>query len=538
MPATVFRRTPGVYVTELSAFPPTVVGIQTAVPAFIGYTEKAEISGKPVLNKAIKVGSLADYQAIYGYGFRPEYTIVEVTDSAEINAGKYDFQITDSTGANPAVKYYRLDKVGSSEFNLYNSLRLFYANGGGTAYIVSVGTYRDKATGDLNAITEAGLIGGLDVIKEQVGPTMLVVPDAVLLPATGGTEPKWASAAFKGVVQAMLRQSDELKDRVSILDVYGSQYTTKDDLEAIIEHFRTDVGDVGLSYGMSYFPFLETTVVPITEITYKNIEAGTATTKLQEVLGWQRQNLYGAATGTDATARAIAVQADIDAIPTALDVTKLNQNLTNSLPLLGDIERVILAKNQTLPPSGAMAGVVTYIDLTRGVWNAPANITLSSVVKPTYKLSGEQQGDLNVPVNGKAVDAIREFTGRGTVVWGARTLDGNSADYRYIQVRRTLIYIEQSVKAALDPFVFAANDGNTWTTVVSMISNFLQGLWSQGGLMGATASEAFTVECGIGSTMTGQDILDGYMVVQVTLQMIRPAEFIELTFKQKMEGVG
>jgi len=165
-------------------------------------------------------------------------------------------------------------------------------------------------------------------------------------------------------------------------------------------------------------------------------------------------------------------------------------------------------------------------------------VALTSVVSPTVKLNDAQQGDLNMPLDGKAVDVIREFVGRGSVVWGARTLDGNSNDWRYIQVRRTIIYIEQSIKKALDPFVFAPNDGNTWTKVVSMVSNFLQGVWSQGGLMGATASEAFTVQCGLGSTMTGLDILQGYMIVQVTLQMIRPAEFIELTFKQKMEGVG
>jgi hypothetical protein len=72
--------------------------------------------------------------------------------------------------------------------------------------------------------------------------------------------------------------------------------------------------------------------------------------------------------------------------------------------------------------------------------------------------------------------------------------------------------------------------------VVSAVSNFLQGLWSQGGLMGAKADEAFTVACGLGSTMTAQDILEGYMIVQVQLQLIRPAEFIVLTFKQKMQG--
>jgi uncharacterized protein len=220
------------------------------------------------------------------------------------------------------------------------------------------------------------------------------------------------------------------------------------------------------------------------------------------------------------------------------EVVKLNQNLTAALPLLKDIERIIVQMNDLLPPSGAMAGVYSYVDTTRGVWNAPANVPLYSVARPSFLLNSEQQADLNMPVDGKAVDALRQFPGRGTVVWGARTLDGNSNDYRYIQVRRTLIYIEQSIKNALNPFVFAPNTGQTWSTVVSMVSSFLQTLWSQGGLMGATASEAFSVECGLGSTMTGKDVLEGYMIVQVTLQMIRPAEFIELTFKQKMEGVS
>ena len=111
-------------------------------------------------------------------------------------------------------------------------------------------------------------------------------------------------------------------------------------------------------------------------------------------------------------------------------------------------------------------------------------------------------------------------------------------DYRLIQIRRTIVYIEQSIKNALNQFVFAPNNRQTRTTVTSTVSGVLHGVWSQGGLMGATASEAFTVQCGLGSTMTGQDVLDGYMIVQVTLQMIRPAEFIELTFKQTMEGVS
>jgi phage tail sheath protein FI len=186
----------------------------------------------------------------------------------------------------------------------------------------------------------------------------------------------------------------------------------------------------------------------------------------------------------------------------------------------------------------AMAGVMTVIDNTRGVWNAPANIALNQVDGPALRINDEMQADLNKPLDGKAVNVIREFVGRGPIVWGARTLDGNSGDYRYVQVRRTLIYMEQSIKAAMNPFVFAANDGKTWVSVVAMVSNFLQNLWARGGLMGASPQEAFSVNCGLGSTMSAQDVLEGYMVVQVLVQMIHPAEFIELTFKQKMEAAG
>jgi len=298
---------------------------------------------------------------------------------------------------------------------------------------------------------------------------------------------------------------------------------------------------------MAYFPFLNSSVVQPSEILYTNFDIGipgrdeptTTLTTLQDdilTVEAQRRYLKDPLQYGIVTSYIRAIDPDVTDPTDTVAVTKLNQNLVNALPILGQIENVIASKIDLLPPSGAMAGVFTFIDQTRGVWNAPANTTLASVVSPTIKLNNEQQGELNKPLNGKAIDVIRQFPGRGSVVWGARTLDGNSNDWRYIQVRRTLVYVEQSIKNALDQFVFAANDGKTWVGAVSMVSNFLQGLWSQGGLMGATATEAFTVECGLGSTMTPLDILEGYMIVQVTLQMIHPAEFIELTFKQKMAG--
>ena len=219
-----------------------------------------------------------------------------------------------------------------------------------------------------------------------------------------------------------------------------------------------------------------------------------------------------------------------------VDVKTRDQNLTNAFPALRQLYGSAAQKLNRLPASAAIAGVMTFTDSARGVWNAPANMALVSVDAPSLTISDDVLGDLNKPLDGKAINVIREFIGRGPVVWGARTLDGNSNDYRYVQVRRTLIYIEQSVKAAMNPFVFAPNDGKTWVTVTSMISNFLQDLWAKGALKGATANEAYSVDCGLGTTMSAHDVLEGYMVVRVLVQLIRPAEFIELTCKQKMEN--
>jgi phage tail sheath protein FI len=566
MAATVIRKTPGVYITELPAFPPSVVGVETAIPGFIGYTQFAKVNEKPVYLEPIPIGSMADFETYFGGPFKQLYEINEVSCSPLSDTDDYDFSAVNLSTSSPSTCYYKLkpavpivpagrasnasdadvdldaglrDEFDEASFNLYNSMRLFYANGGGDCYVVSVGDY--TKTVDAEALKK-----GLDAMEEQKGPTMLVIPDLVLL--QHGDDKEWeAPPAYGEVVRKMLDQCGRLQDRVAVIDVYGAtNVPDKLALDEILDNFYTATGDKFLNYGMAYFPFLYTSVVPASEVDYQNIVSGDSFDLLTQLLTWQREYLYGPETSPLSSSRSYQVQQLIDGMEPlpaagntpaeAVDVTKLNQNLLAMLPLLKTIETDIVAMNSVLPPSGAMAGVYTYVDGARGVWSAPANVSLTSVIQPTYLVNNETQGDMNVPVNGKAIDVLREFPGRGTVVWGARTLDGNSNDYRYIQVRRTLIYIEQSIKAALDPFVFSPNNGNTWTTVVAMVSSFLQGVWSQGGLMGATPTEAFSVQCGLGSTMTAQDILEGYMRVQVVLQMIRPAEFIELTFTQQMQG--
>ena len=624
------RKTPGVYVTEFPAFPPSVVGVPTAIPVFVGYTEKAEVGGKSVTLRPVRIDSAADYEEFFGKGFSASYSLTSVDDPT----APYDFRVWNPTVKPPKWAAYRLSPAGTGgttadaggaggapatgggadeapkteggtdgapktepgtganpapgaevnappataapraagatvpldhaaplpQFNLYNSIRLFYANGGATCYVVSVGAYRDNQ-GNTATVSADALTSGLSAAAEQTGPTMIVVPDAVLLGPKSADKP-WISEDFQKVARAMLRQASSLQDRIAILDVYGAQYANTSDypdasLDTVISQFREDVGendasngDTYLSYGAAYFPFLRTTVIPLSDVSYLNIDPDSRP-RLMEILGWENTNLYppapsagakpapGANTadaagagsggkaadgagdagaesgGTTPTTAAVAenprhalVAGLIAAIDTtdpkdADAVTQLNNNLVAALPVLKTIEQQVIAHNNVLPASAAMAGIYTAVDNTSGVWNAPANVVLSSVDGPTLKLNSRDQEDLNLPVNGKAVDALRAFPGRGTVVWGARTLDGNSPDFRYVQVRRTLIYLEQSIKAALEPFVFAPNTGQTWATVTSMVSGFLTGVWSRGGLMGAKPSEAFSVSCGLGSTMTG-----------------------------------
>ena len=115
------------------------------------------------------------------------------------------------------------------------------------------------------------------------------------------------------------------------------------------------------------------------------------------------------------------------------------------------------------------------------------------------------------------------------------SFDGNSNDFRYINIRRTVMFIEQSVKDATKAYVFSPNDARTWVAVKGMLDNFLTDLWKQGGLAGAKPADAFSARVGLGVTMTNDDISNGIMRMEVLVALSRPAEFIVITFKQEMQ---
>jgi phage tail sheath protein FI len=211
------------------------------------------------------------------------------------------------------------------------------------------------------------------------------------------------------------------------------------------------------------------------------------------------------------------------------------KQLFASHPVFGDIASQVTRTMVLLPPSGAVAGVYAAVDRTRGVWKAPANVSLADVSGVAVKVNDQGQEDLNVTTTGKSVNAIRVFAGKGCLVWGARTLAGNDNEWRYVPVRRFFNMAEESIKKATEPFVFEPNDRGTWVRVRAMIENFLTVQWRQGALAGAVPAQAFFVKVGLGETMTSQDILEGRMIVEVGMAVVRPAEFIVLRFAHKMQ---
>jgi phage tail sheath protein FI len=205
-------------------------------------------------------------------------------------------------------------------------------------------------------------------------------------------------------------------------------------------------------------------------------------------------------------------------------------------PLLQNIVNEIYKELSKIPPSGAVCGVYAMVDNQRGVWKAPANVSLATVSKPIVKIDDAQQEDLNVDViGGKSINAIRSFTGKGTLVWGARTLAGNDNEWRYISVRRFFNMVEESIRNATGWAVFEPNDASTWIRVKAMIENYLTNLWKAGAMAGASSDQAFFVNIGMGTTMSQVDILEGRMNVEIGMAVVRPAEFIVLKFSHKMQ---
>ncbi len=458
-------QTPGVYIEEISHLPPSVAEVATAIPAFIGHTEFARQKEVNVTGKPIVITSLIEYEETFGKGNA-------LTPLVELDAVNAIVSIDLNTAG---VNYY-----------LYDSIRLFFANGGGRCYILSIGDYLTEPALGSETTAETFLFG-LKALEDEDEPTIICAPDAVLL----------SSSDLYACQQAMLAHCATRQDRFAVLDLNEAGVVDGRDLSVKVAEFRSGIGVDNLKYGAAYTPWLKTAFQKSVDSHEIRVKSGSITTQLSE--------------------------------------------LTNDAALQDFITGKVLeaiSAVSVVPPSGAIAGLYAKVDRERGVWKAPANVSLSAVIGPSVEIDANQQDNLNVDANaGKSINAIRIFAGKGTLVWGARTLAGNDNEWRYIPVCRFYSLVEESVKKSTNWAVFEPNDANTWVRVKTMIENYLTRKWREGALVGAKPTEAFFVRVGLGVTMTAQDVNEGKMIVEIGMAMLRPAEFIVLRFSQKMPVV-
>jgi hypothetical protein len=187
-----------------------------------------------------------------------------------------------------------------------------------------------------------------------------------------------------------------------------------------------------------------------------------------------------------------------------------------------------------IPPSGHMAGIYAQTDATRGVWKAPANVVINGILSLETKLSKGDQDILNPEPNN--INALRDFTaqGRGLRVYGARCITSDT-EWMYVPVRRTFIFLEASLDQGTQWAVFEPNDQQLWNRLIQSVSSFLTTIWQQGGLMGATADQAFFVKCGL-DTMSSDDIENGRLIMLVGVAPVFPAEFVIIRIGQWAGG--
>jgi len=580
--------TPGVSVEEITKLPHSIALIDTAIPVFIGYTEQIPegYNINDIYNEKLKISSLLEYEDKFGYAKKESIQLKDTKDKGV-------------TVVTPEV-----------QFLMYYSLQMYFANGGGPCYIVSVGTYASAG------VQLSSLKNGLDKIetlKAIKDPILIVFPDAVSL-----TEPNFYDL-YNYTIGKL-----ETKNRFAILDTYyGNSITSSDNLNTI-GHFRAKLNST--NHAAAYFPHLKT----ILNYSFDENETAITHTGLQEV-GQNSAVFYageiaaldelkslaseeitnGSANASvlaDLLDQAIAIAEEVnetadettgqpgdakealtDAINEAkivlnaihtgiIDDFAMPANFSGDTPIFGgefdalkdailnvkdekgdadgitlknleasnsalynQIKKEIASLKVVLPPSSAIAGVYGRVDSIRGVWKAPANVSLNYVIAPTEKVSEKEQSDLNIHDSGKSINAIRTFTGKGTLVWGARTLDGKDKkddntdnEWKYVHVRRYYNMLEQSISDALERFIDEPHISYTWLRAKTMLENFLNQQWMDGALVGSTPKEAYEVKVYGSKDPITENIINP-MNVEIKIALVRPAEFIILKFSHKLQ---
>ncbi|MFC5702291.1 phage tail sheath family protein [Cohnella faecalis] len=559
---------PGVYVEEFESGSKPLEGVSTSTAGFIGLAQRGPVEGLPQL-----VTSPADFQRQFG-GYLSE---------SAFGSYRYLAYSVDQFFANGGSRCFVMRvapsdaKAASNEGRGAEALSIVAKNPGAWGSLVKVvvtpaskaktqiyeanGTrYRVKSTngfyaGDVVTFTSGGDTQWNRIVSVQDGVIELAeeldgdVVDAALLPTK-----LLATSEFDLIVAF----GDEVEqfDKVS-LNPEAPSYVDKVAARSNLVQVQSLIVSEGA-------------VAPFEAVT------GVAEGKLEFVLGGGSDGTVGSIAASDfmgedrGPGRRTGIQAFIDndvvSIMAVPGVTDANvqlalvahcENLGSRFAVL-DIPREktkvadvlthrdlfdssyaalynpwlsvfdpLDKRNIFVPPSGTIAGIYSRSDTSRGVQKAPANEVLRGVVGLDVQYNKGEQDILNP----KGVNLIRSFPGQGIRVWGARTVSSNPL-WKYINVRRLFIFLEESIKTGTNWVVFEPNNEQLWARVQRTIDAFLTRVWRDGALMGTSAAEGFYIDIGR-STMTQDDIDNGRLICVIGVAPVKPAEFVIFRITQK-----
>ncbi|MFT6925770.1 MAG: phage tail sheath protein FI [Psychromonas sp.] len=493
---------PGVYVEEIASGSRPIEGVATSTTAFVGITQRNS-THDPVL-----IGSVTDYtdlfgpilttddamglsvQAYYRNGGGAAY-ICPLSTASVTGEGLFGAMIVSALGDGPwsTFLFIKISRVSASDFDMAVGTR----NSSGTFY--SLESF-EKVTFDatLESFAET-VINGFSAyvtvtVEIPVLPGIAAIPDLTgsegdALDNVVGAQTSPAAADFASFYADTLRKIRV----VSIIVLPGQTWAADGTGNAIISETR------------AHCDKMKNRIVLIDVPNgHELADAGTVETM---------------------------------ALPTSTYTALYYPWVGVSNPLFHPDKNPDVSASVDVAPSAIAAGMWAKIDAKRGVWKAPAGVEaqITGASSLQFQVENLEQDQLN-PLG---VNCIRKFPNYGSVIWGARSLATKAdPEWRYIPVRRTAIFIEESIYNGIQWAVFEPNDVPLWSSLRANIGAFMNGLYRAGAFQGQKSSDAYFVRCGLGDTMTQADIDRGQVIALVGFAALKPAEFVIVRIQQKV----
>lgn len=562
---------PGVYVEEFESGPRPMEGVSTSTAGFVGMAQRGAVIGSPEL-----VTNISDFKRIFG-GYLPESVyhehrylayaveqffvnggarayimrvapsdakcaLLEVAKTIKVkakNPGEWGnnirVKITPASKAKTQVKEITTDEQGVMKFKVKSM------NGFNVGDVV--------AYNDGSAVTEHVVLTAVDGVLTFNPPLPADSIDENLLPVkTLSTCEFHMEVGYQDIVEAYefvglnVAGANHIAKRVAKSNLIEVEMVNPASVDTSPYKLLSQKDDGSYIFGL--FDGSDGDVTTVTAAEYKGVDDGPGKrTGIQAFLENDQVSIMAVPGNVDPNVQ-LALVAHCESLKSRFavldmpkDAAKVDDVLKHRDMFDSDYAALyhpwleafdpLDKKNAYFPPSAAIIGIYARTDTERGVFKAPANETLRNVVGLSC-LYGKGEQDI---LNPKGVNLIRIFTGQGIRVWGARTCSSNSM-WKYVNVRRLFIFLEESIRANTNWVVFEPNDEALWNRVKRTIDVFLTGVWRTGALMGTTPGEAFFVDIGR-NTMSQDDIDNGRLVCVIGVAPVKPAEFVIFRITQK-----